>query len=834
MDQSVSAAPRVDPGRPPATPVPDGPCDAQHLDPAAPWRRFAASVLDTAVLLLWSAFIFLVAVALAPESAAGLPLPFIGMASAVLYLTIGWAIWGMTLGKWALGIRVVTADGSRLSWGRAAARTAAFLVASAPLKAGLAAILWDRGRRGWHDHIAATMVVATRTAHNRRAARAFHPEADSHRSEADVAGPTSALLPGRPSRHSRLLACGMGFAYLLLALALTMPLALHFSTHIPGAPVEGLEQDGYMFLWDYWWVKTSLGDPDLHVMSTRYLFWPQEVSLRYHTLVLLHSTGAAALQNALHLVQTYNVLLILALGASAWSAFLLCRYVTGSTAAGAIAGLAFGFCPFMTTHALAHQNLIAAEWLAPFAYCALRALEERRARYLIGAGISWALIGLCEWYYFLYAAMLLAILVAAGIARYPRRWAGAAAIALGVVTLGVALLSPLLVPMLVERAQGAYMQQPLGRGAALGGQPGLYLTPAFTHPLLGRAGGRILRALGYSRAEATVYLGLVVLALALTGLAFRSRRLMPWTAGAAFFLVLALGPHLRLGDRTQFNALTLLLVGGAPGNGLDLPVTAGLSSRLAMELVGGGGFLTAQERIALPYLWLWKYVPITKLAAVPTRAVLPAMLCLAVMAAAGLAAVLEGRKPRSRLLIAGAAGALVLFEFMPAPYPLRDVRAPSFYQRLAQHRGMFAVAEVPLFGDCMIAMYYQTVHHKPILAGHVSRLPPHALDFVRGNALLSDLQPERPAPPGEPVLRLTRAGVLAEDLGELRAIYGPALAEAREAGVGLIVAHENMLTPRDVRALDRVLCDALDVQRRQHPGEIIAYHVGTASLPRRQ
>ena len=791
--------------------------------PAPWWRRLAASVLDTFVLLLVNALIFLLVNAFVPDLAPRIPLPLIGMVIAVAYLAIGWGVWGMTLGKWALGIRVLTSDGHKLSWARALARVGAFLVASAPLKLGLAAILWDERRRGWHDHLAGTIVV---TASDGAGSPRPHHLSPRSRASADdsTAEPASASQPQpRSSPRCRLIAVLMLLVYLLVAIGFTMPLALNFSTHVPGAQVEGLEQDGYMFLWDYWWVRTALTHPGAHVMSTRYLFWPQDVSLRYHTLVLLHSSTAALLQIALSLIQSYNLLLLLSLAACAWGAFLLCRYITGSVAAAAVAGLAFGFCPYMTTHALAHQNLIAAEWLAPLSYCALRGLRERRARYVLGAGVSWALVGLCEWYYFLYGAMLLAVLVAVEIAARPRRWPGAVAVTAGALILGAGLLSPLLVPMLAERAHGAYMQQPLARGAALSGQPELYLTPAFTHPLFGNSAAATLHSLGVSRAEGTIYLGFVVIALALAGLAYRRRQLVPWTAGAVFFLLLALGPYLHIAGRSQFNALGLLLLGGPPGNGFDLPGSAALSSRLAMQMVGGGSFLSAQEPIPLPYLWLWKYVSITRLAAVPTRASLPGMLCLAVMAATGLVAVLNTLKARWRPFAVGLAVIAILFEFIPAPYPMRDLRVPRFYRELARQPGRFAVAEVPLFGDYMVYMYYQTVHHKPILAGHVSRLPPHALDFVRGNALLRELQPERTAPAGAPVLYLTRADVLSQSLPELRAAYGPALKRAQKAGVNVIVAHSQMMTPADIRALQRVLHDALGLLPVQDGDGIIAY-----------
>jgi uncharacterized RDD family membrane protein YckC len=790
------------------------------LQPASPWRRLGAYLLDALVLFAWTVLVFLAVLSIAPESAPSVPLSLIGFISALAYLFVGWAVSGMTLGKWAMGIRVVTADGRKLPWLRALGRVGAFLIASAPLKLGLAAIIWDGRHRGWHDHLAGTMVVGPppRSAEPVRVSEAAGPQ-----DRPDAAGPESHVTPPLP--HGRLVAGLMLVAYVGIAVAFTLPLASHFSTHIPGAQVEGLEQDGYMFLWDYWWVRTALTHPGVHVMSTRYLFWPEDVSLRYHTLVLLHSSAAALLQSALTLIQTYNLLLLFSLAACAWGAFLLCRYLTGATTAAALAGLAFGFCPYMTTHALAHQNLIAAEWMAPLAYCALRGLRERRLRYVLGAGASWALIGLCDWYYFLYGAMLVGVFAAVEVAARPRRWLGALAAGVGSLALGAILLSPLLAPMIAERAHGAYMQQPLARGAALASQPGLYLTPAFTHPLFGGAGARVLHSLGYSRAEATLYLGLTVLALAIVGAAYRRRRLAPFTMGAVFFLVLALGPYLRLGTHTEFNAFALLLIGGPPGNGLDLPISAGLSARLAMTVAGGGDFLHVREAIPLPYLWLWHYVPITRLAAVPTRAVLPGMLCLVALAAAGLQVLLSATGRRARPVIACLAAGLVIFEFLPVPYPMRDLPVPPLYRELARSRRFLAVAEVPLFGDYMVYMYHQTVHHKPILAGHVSRLPPHALDFVRSNALLRDLQPNREAQPGTPVLFLTAKAPPGADVGQLRREYAPALRAAQRSDVGVVVVHSNMLTPADMAAVRRVLHEALGLPAAQEPGDITAYYL---------
>ena len=69
------------------------------------------------------------------------------------------AVTGRTIGKSVMGIRVVGADGRRLSAARSLLRTIAYLVSLLPVFAGFAWVLFDRDRRAWHDHLAGSRVV---------------------------------------------------------------------------------------------------------------------------------------------------------------------------------------------------------------------------------------------------------------------------------------------------------------------------------------------------------------------------------------------------------------------------------------------------------------------------------------------------------------------------------------------------------------------------------------------------------------------------------------------------------------------------------------------------
>jgi uncharacterized RDD family membrane protein YckC len=69
-----------------------------------------------------------------------------------------WAVMGQTPGKIAMGIKVISVDGSPVSWGKAILRYIGYLISS-PLALGFIWVAYDAKRQGWHDKIAGTYVV---------------------------------------------------------------------------------------------------------------------------------------------------------------------------------------------------------------------------------------------------------------------------------------------------------------------------------------------------------------------------------------------------------------------------------------------------------------------------------------------------------------------------------------------------------------------------------------------------------------------------------------------------------------------------------------------------
>jgi uncharacterized RDD family membrane protein YckC len=66
---------------------------------------------------------------------------------------------GQTLGKMALGIKVVTPEGGPLSWGKAITRPLAEILSGCLCLIGYLMVIWDGEKRALHDQLVGTRVV---------------------------------------------------------------------------------------------------------------------------------------------------------------------------------------------------------------------------------------------------------------------------------------------------------------------------------------------------------------------------------------------------------------------------------------------------------------------------------------------------------------------------------------------------------------------------------------------------------------------------------------------------------------------------------------------------
>jgi hypothetical protein len=175
-----------------------------------------------------------------------------------------------------------------------------------------------------------------------------------------------------------------------------------------------------------------------------------------------------------------------------------------------------------------------------------------------------------------------------------------------------------------------------------------------------------------------------------------------WFAFSACFVVLTLGPFLRMGGRTTFTVFKMPLM--------------------------------------LPFAWLASRQGFS-LMRTPGRFMMMGSVALALLGAFGLLA-LRKRLPRHAQAIAIAAIALLLVETWPRVWPQQvPLPVPEFYQKIAQDPEPYAVLDLPeARWDPNFAsayMYFQLTHRKPIAWAYLSRLyVRYPIDAVR--AVLND------------------------------------------------------------------------------------------------
>jgi uncharacterized RDD family membrane protein YckC len=133
--------------------------------PAAPLSRILAALLDVALLSALDALILYLTLRLLGLATAQIfELPILPLVAFFLLLNGGYfiaftAVGGQSIGKMALGIKVISQEESTVPIGRATIRTLAYLVSALPLGAGFLAGVVSADRLALHDRLAHTRVV---------------------------------------------------------------------------------------------------------------------------------------------------------------------------------------------------------------------------------------------------------------------------------------------------------------------------------------------------------------------------------------------------------------------------------------------------------------------------------------------------------------------------------------------------------------------------------------------------------------------------------------------------------------------------------------------------
>ena len=139
------------------------------MRPAGFWVRATAFIIDPLFLFVVGIIIFFVNGTQEAVSAVDLWAQFsvidiwwdviVPLAIEAVYFTVAIGVWGRTIGKVVMGVKVVRTDGGRVSIGRAFGRYLAYLLNWLTFGIGFLVIALSPLKRGLHDLIVDTQVV---------------------------------------------------------------------------------------------------------------------------------------------------------------------------------------------------------------------------------------------------------------------------------------------------------------------------------------------------------------------------------------------------------------------------------------------------------------------------------------------------------------------------------------------------------------------------------------------------------------------------------------------------------------------------------------------------
>ena len=505
----------------------------------------------------------------------------------------------------------------------------------------------------------------------------------------------------RSSPHLRALFIWLGLpllVYSAVALFITWPLVTQLSTAVAG----GGWGDSFENVRLGWWGGYAL-QHGLNPLYQSLLGYPDGLFSAAQAAQPLIYWPGALLGLLVGPVAGFNLFLMGITVLNGLSAYWLGRSLlrehgsasAGHTLAALVGGLIFMAFPTLQGHLTAgHLNPLSNYGLPVLALCLWRATTGRAgARTVLLGALAILVLGLANFTSAVYA--LLPLLLFGGLyllVTQPRRtlrWSVARPLVL-ILGGGFLLLLPFYLPLaqealtaqrptyLQEGGNMRYSADLLSFVAVSPFTPWTAWSPDFSRDVLGA-----------NNTEGAAYLGLVAVALAAGAVLWRAREARVWLVVALGSMIFSFGPLLKWRDAPLHIA------------------SDGLNAAIAMPWV------------------LFQDLPFIDISRTPGRFNITTGLALAVLAALGLELILGRiRQPAVQVVLTGLTGVFVLLEYqLFFPFPTIPAALPEVFTALRGRDDVRAVFDVPwddLFAQ-KDALYEQTAHARPLLAGYVSR-----------------------------------------------------------------------------------------------------------------
>jgi hypothetical protein len=550
-------------------------------------------------------------------------------------------------------------------------------------------------------------------------------------------------------------------AYGFVAVFFNWPLPLNLGSQLTGR----ITGDTGVYVWNVWLFRHEI------VAHHRFPLFTQEilsltppVDLSLHNYTLFANVLAFPLIPILGVIASFNVIYLALATLTAWTMFVLARTVIGRNGEAWLAGLMFGFSPFLIARSEAHFSLVAAAPL-PIFMLALMRMARRLTMHdaaIAGAAVAWASV--CDPYYGIFCLLIAGCYLTTRHVRIrpgtaaaaPRIWPRIvdALILCCVVIIGLilatgggewrwlgvriamkSLYTPVLLLTVLVMVRTALALRPtvtvkrppllhvtLRLCAVAGLVSAAIMSPvlyAFRHQW---ADGGVLHGPIFWRSSPP---GVDLLALfapnpnhALFGGPWRA-----WLTGEP-------GGYVENVASLTIIGVTILAI--AVWRYRFRPPRAWVALTIFFAALASGPFLrVAGANTFIPGPWaLLRYVPIISATRTPARFAIVVMMAFSMLFGLALAHIARRHPARRRALLL-AVGVALAFELSPFPRQTYSASVPDIYTKIANDRRDVRVLNLP-FGIRdgewsegnfnASSQFYQTFHEKRLYGGYLSRV----------------------------------------------------------------------------------------------------------------
>ena len=473
--------------------------------------------------------------------------------------------------------------------------------------------------------------------------------------------------------------------YGVITAVITYPTLAHLGTHIPGS-----EGDALNHLWTFTWIKNALLSGQTPFYTDR-LYYPNGVSLLFHNIAWVHIAIWLPLQAIIGAAAAYSLVFIANFTFNAFAFYLFAREETESETAAFVGGLVCGFWPYALSHHN-HPNLILIGWIPLTMLYLQRTIRRGKKADMVWAAVFLALIGFTRWQLLIMSSLLLGSYLIYQLTQQRFTRPPLARLALSGLIAAV-LMAPLAAPLLLAQLGrddpgDLFVEESANQTDLLA-----YFVPNRYHPLWGDVAFQLYDNFSINKTF-TPTIGYTVIVLVIVALIARWRKSWFWLLLAALIIVLALGSRLR------FNG----------------------------EFYG-----------PLPYHWL-EDLFFVQIIRHPDRFNVLLAVPVGMCVAWGITAVPTRIFPWLTTVF-------ILIESLMV-YPMYPLNVPAWYQQISREPDQYALLDIPMSSRSFDKEYmlYQLTHGKPLVGGHVSRLPQEALTFINSIPLLQQTQGRRSPP----------------------------------------------------------------------------------------